>query len=115
MMVITTDPKNYYSQKNKSDYYIITHSQIIINWVFNPTYKNESLLDTIKEQYAFGWHPMKGCIIEDGIMKYPGDPDFYPLLYIQKGPVENNDHLFFYKSDFIAISKGNTYEVARVD
>lgn len=115
MITVTTDPKNYYSNKNMNDSTIIFQCNIIIDWIFNKSYEKSSLIDAIKAQYLFGWHPMKGCIIEDGIMKYPGEPDFYPLLYVQKGPFENNDHLFFYRSDIIAIRKGDGYEIARID
>lgn len=112
MIQITIDPKNMYFGKELD---IVRQAEIVINWVLNPAFKNASMLDTIQNQYLYGWFPMDGGTIEDGIMKYPGDPDFYPLLYVQKGNFEDDEHFYFYRSDFIAIKTKGSYEIARID
>ena len=36
--------------------------------------------ETLAELYQFGVYNMKGEIISQGVYKYPGDPDLYPLM-----------------------------------
>lgn len=112
MIQIIIDPKNKYFGRELD---IARQAEIVINWVLNPAFKNSSMLDTIKNQYLFGWFPMDGATIEDGIMKYPGDPDLYPLLYVQKGNFEDAEHFYLYRGDFIAIKHNFVYEIARID
>lgn len=112
MIQIIIDPKNMYFGRELD---IVRQAEIVINRALNPDFKNASMLDTIKHQYLFGWFPMDGATIEDGIMKYPGDPDLYPLLYVQKGNFEDYEHFYFYRSDFIAIETNGKYEIARID
>ena len=118
MIQIIIDPKNMYFGHELE---IVRQAEILISWVLNPAFKNASMLDTIKQQYLFGWFPIDVATIEDGIIKCPGDLDFYPLLYVQKGNFEDDEHfyfyrsVYFYRSDFIAIKTKGTYEIARID
>lgn len=114
MIQIIIDPKNMYHGRELEIARQARQAEIVINWVLNPAFKNQSMLDTIKQQYLFGWFPLDGATIEDGVMKYPGDPDLYPLLYVQKGNFED-EHFYFYKSDFIAIKTKGKYEITRID
>ena len=114
MIKIIIDPTGHFAQRGFSHESVYAQSMTIIGWVLNPRYENESLLATVKEQYRFGFTPFEGFTVGAvGTMYYPGDPELYPLLSIQKN---GDDLLWFYEHDWITITNPEGgYTTARVD
>ena len=118
MFKIIYDPTNHWQSKGVDLNYIADKVNIVVCWAMNSDW-NSKLLERIKSRYLFGWHPMEGFEhdVIAGTMYYPGDPPLYPLLYIQNGPDEAGDHLWFYNHDWISIFNTETqkYETSRID
>ena len=82
-------------------------------WVVNPEYFEFNLIEALNKQYNFGLFESKETIItEDGIYKYPGDPDLYPIIKIVRG----KETFYQYLYGLIGIIKedGTSY-AARMD
>ena len=118
MFKIIYDPTNHWAEKGIQVTHIIERTRMPVLWSANVDW-HKTLLERIKAMYQFGWNPMEGFEhdVLTGIMYYPGDPPLYPLVYIQNGPDENHDHLWFYNHDWISIMSPNAegYETVRID
>lgn len=82
---IERNPLNHeqYNSLSDCDYYNILG--IIPDWLSNDIYSELTAKKALSEQYIFGFHEIKkSTVTEDGIMKYPGDPDLYPLAKITR-------------------------------
>lgn len=115
MFKIIYDPTNHWAEKGVQGQHIVDKTRIPILWSLNADWRI-TLLERIQEMYDYGWHPMKGFEhnVITGIMYYPGDPPLYPLVYVQNGPDENQDHLWFYNHDWISIFDKSTLEYVTV-
>lgn len=123
MFKIIYDPTNHWTKNRVQLSYLIEKTRVPVIWAANTDWE-PTLLGRIKSMYQFGWRTMDGFEISpEGIMSFPGDPDLYPLLYIQNGDVKKHgeiftsDHLFFYNHDWISIMDPTTqqYVTARID
>lgn len=118
MLKIAIDPTGYWGKKGLTHELIYNKCIPILCWVLNPDFEKASLLDTISKQYQFGWHTSEEFTVDHGgIMKYPGDPDTIPLIYIEKNDGIKMDYLWFYPHDWITICDRKTrkFVTARID
>lgn len=70
--------------------------------------------DHFDEQYGFGLFEMKGGqVLDNGIYKYPEDPDLYPLLRVD----DEDETVFVYPYGIVAIRNKTTRDtfVCRMD
>ena len=69
-------------------------------------------------QYG-GWKPFTGFQMSPGgILRYPGDPDLYPLWRLDWGPTDDiHQEVYGYKFGWVAIVEPLTsvFEVCRID
>lgn len=108
---IVVDPLGHYSKIPSRK--IAFSCGILPVWVIKPEYINLPLLKTLKLQYHFPIHELDGATVaDDGIFKYPNDPDQYPLIKIQRG----KETFYQYEHAMIAIVQedGSSY-VTRMD
>jgi hypothetical protein len=63
-------------------------------------------------QHGGGWMPIMGFLLEDGRLKYPGDPPLSPI-----GMLTLNDEVivFFEHALVCVVQKDGSFEVARMD
>ena len=113
MFRITIDPTDYYTDNNHHK--IIAYCQTVISWAINPSFVKTSFKAGVLQQYLYGANfNMGGIIDSNGIYKYPDDPPLHPLLKIER----NNDCLYFYEHDIIALKDANStsgFYITRVD
>ena len=113
MFTITIDPNDYYTDVNHHK--IVGRCQVIINWALNPSYVKSPFKTAVLDQYLYGANFCMGGIIDhNGVYRYPGDPPLNPLLKITR----NDDILYFYEADIIAMKDANQeggYYITRVD
>ena len=84
----------------------------IPSWAANPEFINQPLKEALDTQYGFGLYEITGGTIEDGIFKYPGDPDLYPLFKLYRG----NEILYQYEHAIVAIiQEDSSAFVTRMD
>ncbi len=113
MFKIIVDPTDYYTDENHHK--IVAYCQTVINWALNPSFTKTSFKASILQQYLYGsnWC-MKGTIDHNGIYYFPEDPPLHPMLSISK----NNDCLYFYEHDIIALKddkQPSGFYITRVD
>lgn len=107
---ITKDPLNKFNYLDDS--MIMEMCGLIPLWASNPEYATVSLREALDMQYGFGLFAMKGgAVTDDGVFKYPDDPDLYPLLRIKRfGEV-----LYQYEFSIVAIVHNEGTLVTRMD
>lgn len=82
-------------------------------WVINEQYMEIPLKEALDKQYGFGLYKSTGQTIEkDGTYKFPGDPNLYPLIKI-----ERKDEIFYqYLYGMVVfVNKDGTTFVTRMD
>lgn len=118
MFKIIYDPTNHWTEKGIPTSRFVSVCRVPVMWATNDDW-HKTLLERIKSMYSFGWIPMEGFEhdVITGVMYYPGDPPFHPLVYVQNGPDEAGDHFLFYNHDLISIFNTETqkYETSRID
>lgn len=72
------------------------------------------LAEQIAENYCGGWDSFKGFTFDHGTgtLKYPGDPDMYPLA----SSIMRSEIVYIYPSAWVCVvQKGGAFDVARID
>ena len=99
---LTFDPTKYWSGLSKNE--IIRTCWSLPLWAANPFLLSTPLQQAFEAQYPFPMPPIEnGTITSTGIFQYPGDPDLYPLIKLERGP----ETLYIYKYAIIAIVKAD--------
>ena len=86
---------------------------LLPHWVVNPEFSHIPLKEAMETQYGFPMIEMeKSTISETGVMRYPEDPDMYPMIKIVRGDET------FYQYDYGVVAfvqnDGSSY-VTRMD
>lgn len=80
---MTIDPLNKFNDYDLNSIYDMLGT--LPYWAINPKYLDKPLKEALDNQYGFGLYESTGqTITEDGIYKYPKDPDSYPLIKIER-------------------------------
>lgn len=84
-------------------------------WAANANLEHLSLREAMELQYGFGpLHPFSAdsTIDTQGIMRYPGDPDMYPLLRLTRG----DEQMYIYQYGIVAfIGPDQSTFITRMD
>lgn len=81
-------------------------------WALNPNMYDMPVKDVFNKMYPFGLFEINGATIGDnGKMSYPGDPDLYPFVEIDRF----NEKVYIYQSAIVAIVSDKTTFVTRMD
>lgn len=108
----SVDPTNNFLRTPNED--LLEACGFIPHWVVSPEFQELPLQEALEIQYGFGsLIEMTGSKInENGVMSYPGDPDLYPLIRINRG-----DEIFYqYQYGIVAfINKDKDVFITRMD
>ena len=110
-IIALIDPSKKFENLNKSD--LMMSLGYIPGWVVNQEFFEKPLKEALDLQYGFGMFEMTGGeVTEDGVYKYPQDPDLYPLIKITRG----EETLYQYQYGIVAIvQKDGSAFVTRMD
>ena len=113
-MLTEYDPLHHFLGQY-SPKFMVQMCKVIKSWAFaveEGLY--EDMYELINGHYQGGVYESKGGeVLENGIYKYPEDPDLYPVCKI----TAVNEIYFFYEYDFLAIrdKETNDTHLYRVD
>lgn len=115
MLVVktTVDPMGKYPNASGEQIFLACGQvPVWLNDLNNPDH--ESIKSIFSRFYVFGVFETKGGIVdEEGVYKYPNDPDLYPLIKMERG----NEIVYQYRSGLVSIidvETGNSF-VTRMD
>ncbi len=112
-ITIEKNPLNHEQYNSVSDCVYYNTLGLIPDWLSNDNYSELTATKALSEQYVFGINEIKESIVtEDGIMKYPGDPDLYPIAKITRK--EEVVYQYWYGIIAIIDKDGNSF-VTRMD
>lgn len=112
---INIDPTGHHVALGAKRIPMIEACGIVTTWVLDSPDLMEPLKQVLEAAYGFGplWESKKASVTGEGVMQYPGDPDMYPLIRM-----ERQDEVFYmYESAMIAIVNKDSGEsfVSRMD
>ncbi len=109
---IIIDPTKSFS--NISNDYILESLGLLPSFAANEQFKDIPLKEALHAAYGFGLFEMHGGIVsEEGIYKYPEDPELIPLAKIER----DDEYFYQYKYGIVAIKSRDSdkYFVTRLD
>jgi len=81
-------------------------------WVLNQEYMELNCLNALMEQYCCYMGNTDGFEFHDGVLSFPEDPDFYPLIKITRG----QETFYQYQYSLVCIVQENgDFIVTRMD
>lgn len=106
-----TDPCKHFQGVREEA--ILNAIGVLLPWAVNTHFYDSSAKEAFDKQYSFGLFPMGGKIRDNGVFEYPGDPDMYPLVKLDRFGRET---IFFYQHAIVAIKQtdGTTF-ITRMD
>lgn len=125
MLMLTYDPTGVYraGREKPDDNRLRLACGLVFNWVSwwdaEGRHRHETLQDAFNEVYAHGggWQPMDGWDLSDeGVLMYkpdgevPSEP-YFPYVRMRT-PTET---VYIYPSAWVAIVRGDSHEIARMD
>jgi len=104
------DPLNKFQDMSKV--HIMNNLGYVPSWAGNIEYKDLPLKDALEIQYQPLYEIKGGIVDENGIYKFPGDPELYPLIKLTR----NDEILYQYIFGMVSIVQedGSSY-VTRMD
>ena len=92
---------------------IISMCGFIPEWVAYEDNQDLSFMEVFKKEYQFGFlGDLNATITKDGVWKYEGDPDLYPLIKIEK----ENETMYQYNYGLVSVvNKDGTTHTIRMD
>ena len=119
--VVIIDPLDHFlNTKETASAYKVTVDRILqelgilLNWV-TTRHKDETMRQALKRNYSAvsGMYPMTGGEInEEGIYKYPEDPDLVPLIKC----IDGEETVYMYSYGIVAVvHEGKETFVTRMD
>lgn len=85
---------------------------LLPQWALDKNFLDKGIVETMSALYGFPIYPLDGATVdENGVMRYPGDPDSYPLLKIIRG----TETMYQYKYGFVAFVTEAGTMVTRMD
>ena len=101
-----------FTHLNDRDYMGV--GQVLMSMAVNPQFSDLPLYDAMNAQYPYGMHEMTPCEVDpQGVMSFPGDPDLYPLIAMERG----DEVLYIYQHEIVAFVNpvAKTSYVTRMD
>ena len=96
------DPLSVYSHISNED--LVYMLGYLPGWAENKEYFDLPFVEAMDAQYGFGLHKIdKATIKENGLFKYPEDPDQEPLVKITRG----DEYMYIYPYSIVAFVNAN--------
>jgi hypothetical protein len=111
---LTFDPAKYWVNTSNSQAYLIALCGYLPSFATHPAHLPLTLKEKMEAMYGFGaLRQLEGSSIHEyGVHSFPGDPDLYPILRIDRGA----EHVYIYEHGLVAFSAPRgKYFVTRMD
>ena len=112
---INIDPTGHHTALGAKRIPIIEACGIVPPWIIDSPDAVEPLKQVLEVSYGFGplWKSEGATVNAEGVMQYPGDPDMYPLIRMER----ESEVFYMYESAMVAIVQKDTGEsfVSRMD
>lgn len=114
-LYLDTDPMEHYTHVSHED--IVASLGLIPDILGNAVASgSESFRSALESSYGFPLRDMIGGTVDNGIYKYPQDPDLYPICsYIMKCKDKPTVSILQYRYGIMHIDEGNTSYTVRMD
>lgn len=105
-LAINIDPTGHHVARGARRIPMIEACGIVPGWVIESPDWIEPLKPVLEEAYGFGplYESEKATVTGEGVMQYPGDPDMYPLIRMER----EHEVFYMYESAICAIINNDT-------
>jgi len=117
LFAITVDPNDKYPDASVLS--LLEATGFLGDWVLNYLSQEDpsmSLKDHVQKAYGFRQlHPMTITLHPDDHLSYPGDPDYFPLVIIERPEASPPLRCMIYQYGIVALVQDSSTFITRMD